>query len=463
MTVFTAIVTCGAGRRGAPGRNRRAGQRRHARSRSSRSPCACWCCASAIRIARACSARRWRGWSGRSRSSAASICSRACRTRTQLLVPGVECVRHRWSYLRVRDAAAACWRAGRKRERRNRRVDRPACDERGHAAARHRADGPDRLGQDRAGAGMGAALRRRNRQRRFGAGVSRARHRRGQADARRTRARAAPPDRPARSVAAVFGGGIRRDARAAIDGIVARGKLPILAGGTGLYFHALLQGLAPMPEADPAHARSNRRTKPQRAAGRRCTPNSRAIDPARRRAHPRHRCATHPARAGGVARAAGARSATGSAMRRGRGCRCACSSWCWRRATARVLHARIERRFDAMLRAGFLDEVRRAARAAATAGASGAAGPAGDARGRLSPGLGAPGRRRPTRPSSATARIFATRQLAKRQLTWLRGELDARWFDPASATRSALEHAAGAVRRQHPLDGARRDASHRAS
>ena len=28
--------------------------------------------------------------------------------------------------------------------------------------------------------------------------------------------------------------------------------------------------------------------------------------------------------------------------------------------------------------------------------------------------------------------IFATRQLAKRQLTWLRGELDAQWFDPAT-------------------------------
>ena len=26
--------------------------------------------------------------------------------------------------------------------------------------------------------------------------------------------------------------------------------------------------------------------------------------------------------------------------------------------------------------------------------------------------------------------VHATRQLAKRQLTWLRGELDARWFDP---------------------------------
>ena len=34
--------------------------------------------------------------------------------------------------------------------------------------------------------------------------------------------------------------------------IVARGRTPILAGGTGLYFRALLQGLSPMPEADPA-------------------------------------------------------------------------------------------------------------------------------------------------------------------------------------------------------------------
>src|SRR5690606_2023839 len=43
-----------------------------------------------------------------------------------------------------------------------------------------------------------------------------------------------------------------RAARAAIDGILARGRLPILAGGTGLYFQALLRGLSPMPEADPA-------------------------------------------------------------------------------------------------------------------------------------------------------------------------------------------------------------------
>jgi tRNA dimethylallyltransferase len=36
--------------------------------------------------------------------------------------------------------------------------------------------------------------------------------------------------------------------------------------------------------------------------------------------------------------------------------------------------------------------------------------------------------------------IFATRQLAKRQLTWLRGELDARWFEPRQE-RAGLEEA----------------------
>ena len=91
------------------------------------------------------------------------------------------------------------------------------------------------------------------------------------------------------------------DARKAIAGIVARGKLPILAGGTGLYFHALLQGLSPMPEADPAT-----RAGIEREAGERGWPAMHAelamIDPSRGETHPRHRSATHPARAGGVSR-----------------------------------------------------------------------------------------------------------------------------------------------------------------
>ena len=41
------------------------------------------------------------------------------------------------------------------------------------------------------------------------------------------------------------------DARAAIAAIRARGRLPVLVGGTGLYFQALQHGLSPMPAADP--------------------------------------------------------------------------------------------------------------------------------------------------------------------------------------------------------------------
>jgi tRNA dimethylallyltransferase len=43
-----------------------------------------------------------------------------------------------------------------------------------------------------------------------------------------------------------------RDAQAAVAGIRARGRLPIVAGGTMLYFKALQQGLSALPVADPA-------------------------------------------------------------------------------------------------------------------------------------------------------------------------------------------------------------------
>ncbi|HXI27048.1 MAG TPA: tRNA (adenosine(37)-N6)-dimethylallyltransferase MiaA [Vicinamibacterales bacterium] len=43
-----------------------------------------------------------------------------------------------------------------------------------------------------------------------------------------------------------------RDAAAAMRDIHARGRLPILAGGTGFYFRALTRGLFPGPGADPA-------------------------------------------------------------------------------------------------------------------------------------------------------------------------------------------------------------------
>jgi tRNA dimethylallyltransferase len=43
-----------------------------------------------------------------------------------------------------------------------------------------------------------------------------------------------------------------RDAAAVIRGVHARGRLPILVGGTGLYYRALVRGLFPGPGADPA-------------------------------------------------------------------------------------------------------------------------------------------------------------------------------------------------------------------
>lgn len=42
------------------------------------------------------------------------------------------------------------------------------------------------------------------------------------------------------------------DARAAIAQAHAAGRLPILVGGTGLYIHTLLHGIAPIPPIDPA-------------------------------------------------------------------------------------------------------------------------------------------------------------------------------------------------------------------
>ena len=44
----------------------------------------------------------------------------------------------------------------------------------------------------------------------------------------------------------------RRDAERAIESVRARGRLPVIVGGTGLYIRALLRGLDPAPPADPA-------------------------------------------------------------------------------------------------------------------------------------------------------------------------------------------------------------------
>jgi tRNA dimethylallyltransferase len=218
------------------------------------------------------------------------------------------------------------------------------------------------------------------------------------------------------------------DARAAIADIVARGKLPILAGGTGLYFRALIEGLAPMPEADPAI----REAITADAAARGWAvlhAELAAIDPeAGLRIHATD--AQRIQRALEVYRVSG-RSISDCQRERGsdrlrlRVLKLAVSP-----RDRGVLHARIERRFDTMLAAGFLDEVRGLRRLPQLQSHPAPLG---------LPALRAVGYRQAWehldgQTSAAEFRdraIFATRQLAKRQLTWLRGELDTRWFDPA--------------------------------
>ena len=223
-----------------------------------------------------------------------------------------------------------------------------------------------------------------------------------------------------------------RDARAAIADIVARGKTPILAGGTGLYFQALLHGLAPMPEADP-----RLRAEIAQEAAVLGWPALHAqlaeIDPvAAKRIH-----ATDPQR---IQRALEVFRASGRTI----------SDWQRAHDSDRlpvnvlklalapsdraVLHARIEARFDAMLEAGFLDEVRRL-RAMPQLQSHPAP--------RDLPAVRAVGYRQAWEflegeGDASTFRergIAATRQLAKRQWTWLRGELDMLWCDPGREAR----------------------------
>jgi tRNA dimethylallyltransferase len=227
------------------------------------------------------------------------------------------------------------------------------------------------------------------------------------------------------------------DARAALDGIAQRGKLPILVGGTGLYFHALLCGLSPMPEAN-AETRAEIATRAQTLGWPALHAELAAVDAqAAQKIKP-----TDPQR---IQRALEVFRLSGKPISQ------------WQRETSRqqfpfrvlklvlaprersVLHARITQRFDAMLAAGLVDEVRQL-RALPELQSHPAA--------LELPAIRAVGYRQAWEylegiTDAAEFRnraIFATRQLAKRQITWLRSELDARWFCPQTGS-DALQQA----------------------
>jgi tRNA dimethylallyltransferase len=198
------------------------------------------------------------------------------------------------------------------------------------------------------------------------------------------------------------------DAQRLVGEILARGRLPLLVGGTMLYFKALFDGLDPLPQAD-----AQVRAEIDALAAAEGWP---AVHAELRRVDPPTAARLAPHDAQRLQRALEVHRLTGRPLS-------AFHSHARERPSPPLislepddrawLHARIAERFDRMLGAGLIDEVRAL-------------------RGRGDLHAGLPSMRcvgyrqvwdaldRGDLSEVAARGIAATRQLAKRQLTWLR-------------------------------------------
>ena len=227
-------------------------------------------------------------------------------------------------------------------------------------------------------------------------------------------------------------GEFRDDALSAISDIRASGRVPLLVGGTGLYFRALEQGLAALPAAD-----SEIRAGIEREAARGGWPAMHArlaaIDPASaRRIH-----ANDPQR---IERALEVHALTGRPMSEllARGRRGALAGPVCRIVIEpedrAALHRDIATRFTGMLGAGLIDEVRSLRRRWPLTGRSTSMRLVGYRQ------VWAHLEGECSRAQMAERAIAATRQLARRQLTWLRADPAATRVDchaPDAAQRVA--------------------------
>ncbi|HEX9707710.1 MAG TPA: tRNA (adenosine(37)-N6)-dimethylallyltransferase MiaA [Steroidobacteraceae bacterium] len=212
------------------------------------------------------------------------------------------------------------------------------------------------------------------------------------------------------------------DAEAAMTDIASRGRSPFLVGGTMLYFRALQSGLACLPAADDAI----RRRLEERAS----VEGWQALHAELARLDPAAAARIRPGDRQRIQRALEVIELTGapiSAQQR-EDLRGAASTADLRIVLAPAdragLNGRLSARFEEMMRRGLLEEVRGL-----------------HAREDLHPGLPSMrliGYRQlwehleggATLAAAAEKAVIATRQLARRQLTWLRAEPDASWFDP---------------------------------
>ncbi|WP_370278510.1 tRNA (adenosine(37)-N6)-dimethylallyltransferase MiaA [Pontibacterium sp.] len=213
----------------------------------------------------------------------------------------------------------------------------------------------------------------------------------------------------------------RSDALAEIERIHKAGKIPLLTGGTMLYFHALLNGLANLPEADPV---VRKRIEDEAAEKGWAAIHARLAE-----VDPQSAERLNPNDSQRLQRALEVYEITGRSMT---------ELWAEQQAQKldspvislsvmpperSVLHERIEQRFDIMLEQGFEAEVR-------------ALWERGDLELSM-PSVRCVGYRQMWEYFSGqwdyeTMRykgIVATRQLAKRQITWLRSWENLNWLD----------------------------------
>ncbi len=222
------------------------------------------------------------------------------------------------------------------------------------------------------------------------------------------------------------------DVMGEIQAIHQMGKIPLLTGGTMMYFKALVDGLSPMPSTSIEH-----RLQIDAWAEQEGWP---AVHERLQRVDPEAAAKIHPNHSQRVSRALEVFMSSGVQM----------SQWqakpgvslldsfdvrqlCICPQQRSVLHERIARRFELMLNAGFIQEVE-----------------ALRARGDLQPtmsSLRAVGYRQVWQylageldyDTMVEKGLAATRQLAKRQLTWLRGWESLHWLDSLDESAEPLK------------------------
>lgn len=221
----------------------------------------------------------------------------------------------------------------------------------------------------------------------------------------------------------------RADALKEMAEIVKQGKTPVLVGGTMLYFKALLEGLSELPAADQA-IRADIAQEAERKGWQALHQELQSFDPvAAARIHPND--PQRLSRAIEVYRISGVSLTEHIAKQKEQKPPYRFAQFAIAPAERSVLHERIEQRFRLMLAADFETEVKALM-----------------ARGDLHPEL-------PSIRSVGYRQMWsylageinydemvfrgvvATRQLAKRQMTWLRGWPEVHWLDTYSETKLA--------------------------